>query len=105
MWILTFEIPKEEVQLCNNILQYTTEYTFRDVEQIAYLLIKANANVFHADKFRQNALHLTIPNRELCDRNRVQQVSGCIIQMLELAGTKIPPKRFLRRWSSVGRNT
>ena len=88
-----------------NILQYTTEYTFKDIEEIAYLLIKANANAFHVDKFRQNALQLIIPNIELCDRNRVQQVSPCIIQMLELAGSKIPPKRFLRRWSSVSRHT
>ena len=88
-----------------NILQYTTEYTFKDIEEIAYLLIKANVNVFHVDKFRQNALQLTIPNIELCDRNRVQQISPRIIQMLELAGSKIPPKRFLRRWNSVSRHT
>ena len=88
-----------------NILQYTTEYTFKDIEEIAYLLIKANANVFHVDKFHQNALQLTIPNIELCDPNRVQQISPRIIQMLELAGSKIPPKRFLRRWNSVSRHT
>ena len=88
-----------------NILQYTTEYTFKDIEEIAFLLIKANVDVFHVDRFRQNVLHLTLPNIELCDRNRVQQVSKRIIQMLELAGSRIPPKRFLRRWSSVSKDT
>ena len=84
-----------------NILQYTTEYTFKEIETIAYILIKANADVARCDKFRLNCLSHAFPNIELCDQNRIQRVSLHIIEMLVLAGAKLPPKRFLRRWSSV----
>ncbi len=84
-----------------NILQYTTEYTFMEIETIAYMLIKANADVAHYDRFRLNCLSHAFPNIELCDQNRIQMVSQHVIEMLVLAGTKLPPKRFLRRWSSV----
>ncbi len=88
---------------CADIWQFTSDYTLHDVEEIAYLLIKANVNVSHNDKFRQNALHFAIPNIDLYDRSRGQQISFRIVRMLEIAGGKIPPKRLLRPWSSVSK--